>query len=38
MNKSINYLIRHVLGCKQGIDQQIFNGKSISHKITQPQS
>jgi len=25
-------------GCKQGIDQQIFNGKSISRKITHPQS
>jgi len=23
-------------GCKQGIDQQIFNRKSISHKITHP--
>ena len=25
-------------GCKQGIDQQIFNRKSISRKITHPQS
>jgi len=25
-------------GCKQGIDQQIFNTKSISHKIMHPQS
>ena len=25
-------------GCKQGIDQQIFNKKSISRKITHPQS
>jgi len=25
-------------GCKQGIDQQIFNRKSISSKITHPQS
>jgi len=25
-------------GCKQGIDQQIFNSKSISRKITHPQS
>ena len=25
-------------GCKQGIDQQIFNRKSISGKITHPQS
>ena len=25
-------------GCKQGIDQQIFNWKSISRKITHPQS
>jgi len=25
-------------GCKQGIDQQIFDRKSISHKITHPQS
>jgi len=24
--------------CKQGIDQQIFNRKSISRKITHPQS
>ena len=24
-------------GCKQGIDQQIFNRKSISRKITHPQ-
>ena len=25
-------------GCKQGIDQQIFNRKSISRKIMHPQS
>ena len=25
-------------GCKQGINQQIFNRKSISRKITHPQS
>jgi len=25
-------------GCKQGIDQQIFDRKSISRKITHPQS
>jgi len=25
-------------GCKQGIDQQVFNRKSISCKITHPQS
>jgi len=25
-------------GCKQGIDPQIFNRKSISRKITHPQS
>jgi len=25
-------------GCKQGIDQQIFKRKWISHKITHPQS
>jgi len=25
-------------GCKQGVDQQIFNRKSISRKITHPQS
>jgi len=25
-------------GCKQGIDQQIFNRKSISRRITHPQS
>jgi len=25
-------------GCKKGIDQQIFNWKSISRKITHPQS
>jgi len=25
-------------GCKQGIDRQIFNRKSISRKITHPQS
>jgi len=28
----------HNDGCKQGIDQQIFNRKSISRKITHPQS
>jgi len=28
----------HNDGCKQGIDEQIFNRKSISREITHPQS
>jgi len=35
---SVSYVLFHVDGCKQEIDQQIFNRKSISCKIMHPQS
>jgi len=42
LNLLIAYIEKQVCtfhdGCKQGIDQQIFNRKSISRKITHPQS
>jgi len=38
MNKKGIQVCTFHYGCKQGIDQQIFNRKSISRKITHPQS
>ena len=38
INTKINQVCTFHDGCKQGIDQQIFNRKSISRKITHPQS
>jgi len=38
LHKAINQVCTFHDGCKQGIDQQNFNRKSISRKITHPQS